>query len=184
MVKDLKDLPQHRAPLQDNRLGVHGCRFRGSAWGPLPRAVLRQNGAVLHGVQQRIQAIRSCQAATMVYTSGTTGNPKSLALFHDALFWSIRLPLKLLLTEQPPKGHHRILLYRAGPGTWVCLTPDHGVQVHDLRAQRHEVLAIEPDRARAWRVKACDGAQETHPATIHLIWGDQPSQGSLLPNRQ
>lgn len=36
--------------------------------------------------------------------------------------------------------HHRILLNKLSPGRWVCLTPDHELQILDLTTVRHEVL--------------------------------------------
>eukprot|EP00435_Cladocopium_sp_Y103_P061503 s490_g23.t1 len=36
--------------------------------------------------------------------------------------------------------HHRLLLHRITGGTWLCLTPDHEIQRHDLGATPHRII--------------------------------------------
>jgi len=61
-------------------------------------------------VKERVGGIKPGQAATVVYTSGTTGNPKGVMLSHDAVTWAVKQTSTIL--ENPPKGgQHRILSY-------------------------------------------------------------------------
>jgi long-chain-fatty-acid--CoA ligase ACSBG len=61
-------------------------------------------------VQQRIANIKPGQASTVVYTSGTTGNPKGVMLSHDSLTW-VAQQTASILTERPKHGEHRIVSY-------------------------------------------------------------------------
>lgn len=36
--------------------------------------------------------------------------------------------------------HHRVLLHRVTAGVWLCLTPDHEIQRHDLGVTPHRIL--------------------------------------------
>ncbi|CAK0875589.1 unnamed protein product, partial [Prorocentrum cordatum] len=57
--------------------------------------------------------------------------------------------------------HHRVLLCRVAGGRWVCLTPDLGMQIHDLNVQRHRIIgrreAFPPDLAARCYVFDDDG---------------------------
>jgi long-chain-fatty-acid--CoA ligase ACSBG len=60
-------------------------------------------------VLETVVATRPGQAATVVYTSGTTGNPKGVLLSQDALTWSATQVAKELLTKDV--DHMRIVSY-------------------------------------------------------------------------
>jgi len=61
-------------------------------------------------VQERIRGLRYGQAATVVYTSGTTGNPKGVMLSHDAVTWAAE-QTATIVDRRPKNGQHRIVSY-------------------------------------------------------------------------
>jgi long-chain-fatty-acid--CoA ligase ACSBG len=62
-------------------------------------------------VKKRYEAIVPGQAASVVYTSGTTGNPKGVMLTHDSITWAAGQIAKALLTTKPKDGQMRIMSY-------------------------------------------------------------------------
>jgi len=67
-------------------------------------------GHGMEEVEERIAQLKPGQASTVVYTSGTTGNPKGVMLSHDSVTW-VAGQTAAILTEQPKKGEHRIVSY-------------------------------------------------------------------------
>jgi len=62
-------------------------------------------------VEEGLKEQKPGQASTVVYTSGTTGNPKGVLLSQDSLTWSATQVAKNLLTKTPPNGQTRIVSY-------------------------------------------------------------------------
>merc|ERR1712072_962059 len=62
------------------------------------------------GVEQRIKDMKPGQAASVVYTSGTTGQPKGVMLSHDSITW-VAQQTSGILTKKPKGGEHRIVSY-------------------------------------------------------------------------
>jgi len=62
-------------------------------------------------VERRIKEQMPGQAGSVVYTSGTTGNPKGVMLSQDSLAWSARTIAKKLLTVCPPSGQFRSISF-------------------------------------------------------------------------
>jgi len=61
-------------------------------------------------VEKRIKDIKPGQATSVVYTSGTTGNPKGVMLSHDSMTWACGQTAKIL-TKKPSGGEHRVVSY-------------------------------------------------------------------------
>jgi len=62
-------------------------------------------------VKKRIEATMPGQAGSVVYTSGTTGNPKGVLLSQDNLAWSAKTIVDKVLTKEPPNGEFRLISY-------------------------------------------------------------------------
>jgi len=62
-------------------------------------------------VRERIAEQKPGQAGTVVYTSGTTGNPKGVMLSQDSVTWSSKAVAQEVITEKPPGGQIRIVSY-------------------------------------------------------------------------
>lgn len=82
--------------------------------------------------------------------------------------------------------HHRVLLHRVKAGTWVCLTPTMGLQIHNLLAVNHIVLvraarfpAEQADEVFAFDpVSKADMAHEKRRARTHAaILGEEDLDG-------
>jgi len=61
-------------------------------------------------VARRIAQLKPGQATTVVYTSGTTGNPKGVMLTHDSVTYAAGKTASIL-TKRPKHGEHRIVSY-------------------------------------------------------------------------
>jgi long-chain-fatty-acid--CoA ligase ACSBG len=62
-------------------------------------------------LRERLESQVPGQAGTVVYTSGTTGNPKGVMLSQDALTWSAETLANKVLVKSPPGGQMRIISY-------------------------------------------------------------------------
>jgi len=62
-------------------------------------------------VAERIAEQKPGQAGTVVYTSGTTGNPKGVMLSQDSVTWSAKALSEEVINEPVPNGEIRIVSY-------------------------------------------------------------------------
>jgi long-chain-fatty-acid--CoA ligase ACSBG len=72
--------------------------------------ILEGNSGSSSAVKERIANQKCGQAATVDYTSGTTGNPKGVMLSHDSVTWAAEQTASIV-SEKPKKGQHRIVSY-------------------------------------------------------------------------
>ena len=59
-------------------------------------------------LESRLRGIAVNKCSTLVYTSGTTGNPKGVMLSHDNITWTTKLAARNFGME---KRNHRVLSY-------------------------------------------------------------------------
>ncbi|HYC76686.1 MAG TPA: long-chain fatty acid--CoA ligase [Planctomycetota bacterium] len=134
--------------------GLEACVIlRGAADGAVSWEVLSERGAarLARGgdaeLRERLEAVRSDDLATIVYTSGTTGNPKGVMLAHGNILHNLRALPQLFDFRPGMKFVSFLPTWHTFERTVEYVVLDNGLELHysSKRTLKADLTRVAPD---------------------------------------